>query len=79
MPYRNAKIYSDGSHYIAIPQTNNSNKKKKSPVKGVCEGKVTQALNGKTEKKNRLRRLSLPRNALRDYIKKITARRKSKR
>ena len=51
MPYRNAKIYSDGSHYIAIPQTNNSNKKKKSLVKGVCEGKVTQALNGKTENK----------------------------
>lgn len=51
MPYRNAKIYSDGSHYIAIPQTNNSNKKKKSPVKGVCEGRVTQALNGKTENK----------------------------
>ena len=49
MPYRNAKIYSDGSHYIAIPQTNNSNKK--SPVKEVCEGKVTQALNGKTENK----------------------------
>ena len=77
MPYRNAKIYSDGSHYIAIPQTNNSNKKKKSPVKGVCEGKVTQALNGKTE--NKKSRLSLPRNALRDYIKKITARRKPKR
>ena len=51
MPYRNAKIYSDGSHYIAIPQANNSNKKKKSPVKGVCEGKVTKALNVKTENK----------------------------
>lgn len=79
MPYRNAKIYSDGSHYIAIPQTNNSDKKKKSPVKGVCEGKVTQALNGKTENKKSATKALTPKERFEDYIKKITARKKPKR
>lgn len=40
MPYRNAKIYSDGSHYIAIPQTNNSNKKKKALLKKSARAKL---------------------------------------
>ena len=68
MPYRNAKIYSDGSHYIAIPQTNNSNKKKKSPVKGVCEGKVTQALNGKTENKKSATEALTPKERFERFI-----------
>lgn len=50
MPYRNAKVYNDGSHYIAIPQTNNLTKQKKSPTKTVCTGKELQTETNKTEK-----------------------------
>ena len=50
MPYRNAKIYNDGSHYIAIPQTNNLIKKKKNPTKTVCTGTELQTKTNKTEK-----------------------------
>lgn len=48
MPYRNAKIYNDGSHYIAIPQTNNPTKRKKSPTKTVCTGTELQTKENKT-------------------------------
>ena len=50
MPYRSAKVYNDGSHYIAIPQTDNLIKKKKSPAKTVCTGKKLQTAKNKTEK-----------------------------
>ena len=50
MPYRSAKIYNDGSHYIAIPQTDNSIKKKKNPIKTVCTGTELQTAKNKTEK-----------------------------
>lgn len=50
MPYRSAKIYNDGSHYIAIPQTNNPTKRKKSPIKTVCTGKKLQTATNKTDK-----------------------------
>ncbi len=38
MPYKKAKVYNDGGHYIAIPQT----KRPKRPKKEVCKGKETQ-------------------------------------
>ena len=50
MPYRSAKIYNDGSHYIAIPQTDNPTKRKKSPTKTVCAGTELQTSTNKTEK-----------------------------
>lgn len=50
MPYRSAKVYNDGSHYIAIPQTNNSTKRKKRPTKKVCTGTELQTAKNKTEK-----------------------------
>ena len=50
MPYRSAKVYNDGSHYIAIPQTSNPTKQKKSPIKTVCTGKELQTAKNKTEK-----------------------------
>lgn len=50
MPYRSAKVYNDGSHYIAIPQTNNSTKQKKSPTKTICTGTELQTKTNKTEK-----------------------------
>ena len=50
MPYRSAKIYNDGSHYIAIPQTNNSTKRKKNPTKTVYTGKELQTATNKTDK-----------------------------
>lgn len=50
MPYRSAKVYNDGSHYIAIPQTDNSIKKKKNPIKTVCTGTELQTAKNKTEK-----------------------------
>lgn len=50
MPYRSAKIYNDGSHYIAIPQTNNPTKQKKNPTKKVCTGKKLQTAKNKTDK-----------------------------
>lgn len=77
MPYRSAKIYNDGSHYIAIPQTDNLIKKKKSPTKIVCTGKELQTATNKTEK--RLRRFSLPRKDLRRFTEKTTAKEKPKR
>lgn len=79
MPYRNAKIYSDGSHYIAIPQTNNLNKKKKSPVKGVCDGKVTQALNGKTENKKSATEALTPKERFERLYKENNGKKKPKR
>ena len=50
MTYRSAKIYNDGSHYIAIPQTNNSTKQKKNPIKIACTGKKLQTATNKTDK-----------------------------
>ena len=50
MPYRSAKIYNDGSHYIAIPQTNNPTKRKKNPTKTVCTGTELQTAKNKTDK-----------------------------
>ena len=50
MPYAKAKIYNDGSHYIAIPQTNNSTKRKKSPTKTVCMGMELPTSTNKTDK-----------------------------
>ena len=49
MPYRNAKIYNDGSHYIAIPQTTNPHRRKKSPERTVCTGTEMQTTTDKTE------------------------------
>lgn len=77
MPYRSAKVYNDGSHYIAIPQTNNPTKQKKNPTKKVCTGKKLQTAKNKTEK--RLRRFSLPRKDLRKFTEKTTAKEKPKR
>ena len=50
MPYRSAKVYNDGSHYIAIPQTNNPTKQKKNPTRTVCTGKELQTAKNKTDK-----------------------------
>lgn len=50
MPYRSAKIYNDGSHYIAIPQTNNTTRRKKSPTRTVCTGTELQIAKNKTDK-----------------------------
>lgn len=50
MTYRSAKVYNDGSHYIAIPQTNNSTKQKKRPTKTVCTGTELQTVKNKTDK-----------------------------
>ena len=50
MPYRSAKVYNDGSHYIAIPQTNNPTKQKKNPTKKVCTGTELQTSKNKTDK-----------------------------
>ena len=51
MPYRNAKIYSDGSHYIAIPQTTNPQRRKKRPERTVRTGTEMQTMTDKTETK----------------------------
>lgn len=50
MPYRNAKVYNDGSHFIAIPQTSSPHRRKKSPERTVCTGKELQTHTDKTEK-----------------------------
>lgn len=50
MPYRNAKIYSDGSHYIAIPQATNPQRRKKRPERTVCTGTEMQTAKNKTDK-----------------------------
>ena len=50
MPYRNAKVYNDGSHFIAIPQTSSPHRRKKSPERTVCTGKKLQTRTDKTEK-----------------------------
>ena len=50
MPYRSAKVYNDGSHYIAIPQTNNPTRRKKSPIMTVCTGTELQTATNKTDK-----------------------------
>lgn len=50
MPHRSAKVYNDGSHYIAIPQTNNSTKRKKRQTKTVCTGTELQTATNKTDK-----------------------------
>ena len=50
MPYRSAKVYNDGSHYIAIPQTNNPTKRKKNPTRTVCTGTELQTPKNNTEK-----------------------------
>lgn len=42
MPYRSAKVYNDGSHYIAIPQTDNPTRRKKSPTMTICAGTELQ-------------------------------------
>lgn len=51
MPYRNAKIYNDGSHYIAIPQTTNPHRRKKRPERTVCTGTEMQTTTDKAETK----------------------------
>ena len=50
MPYRNAKVYNDGSHFIAIPQTSSPHRRKKSPERTICTGKELQTHTDKTEK-----------------------------
>ena len=47
MPYGSAKVYNDGSHYIAIPQTTRP-ERKKNPMKKVCSGKGLQTVKNKT-------------------------------
>ena len=47
MPYGSAKVYNDGSHYIAIPQTTRP-ERKKNPMKKVCLGKGLQMVKDKT-------------------------------
>ena len=93
MPYRSAKVYNDGSHYIAIPQTDNLIKKKKNPTKTVSTGKELQTKTNKTDKTateiltpkerfetiKRLRRFSLPRKDLRKFTEKTTAKEKPKK
>lgn len=49
MPYGSAKVYNDGSHYIAIPQTTKP-ERKKTPKKKVCTGKGLQTVKNKTDK-----------------------------
>ena len=49
MPYRSAKVYNDGRHYIAIPQTTRP-ERKKSPTKTVCTGKELQTETNKSDK-----------------------------
>ena len=48
MPYSQAKIYFDGSHYIAIPQTFNPYRRKKNTK---INKQLTQTLTDKTENK----------------------------
>ena len=50
MPFKDAKIYSDGSHYIAIPKTGNPNRRKKDTPQEVCAGQKNQTTD-KTENK----------------------------
>lgn len=50
MPFKDAKIYSDGSHYIAIPKTSNPYRRKKDTPQEVCAGQKNQTTD-KTENK----------------------------
>lgn len=50
MPFKDAKIYSDGSHYIVIPKTSNPYRRKKDTPQEVCTGRENQTTN-KTENK----------------------------
>ena len=50
MPFKDAKIYSDGSHYIAIPRTSNPYRRKKDTPQEVCAGQKNQTTD-KTENK----------------------------
>ena len=59
MPYRNAKVYNDGSHFIAIPQTSSPHRRKKSPERTVCTGKELQTRTDKTEKETAMEALTL--------------------
>ena len=49
MPYRSAKVYNDGSHYIAIPQTDNPTRRKKSPTMTICAGTELQTKTNKAD------------------------------
>ena len=77
MPYRSAKVYNDGSHYIAIPQTNNSTRRKKNPTKTVCTGKELQTATNKTDKT--ATELLTPKEDLRKFTEKTTAKEKPKK
>ena len=50
MPFKDAKIYSDGSHYMAIPKTSNPYRRKKDTPQEVCAGQKNQTTD-KTENK----------------------------
>lgn len=50
MPFKDAKIYSDGSHYIAIPKASNPYRRKKDTPQEVCAGREKQTTD-KTENK----------------------------
>ena len=50
MPFKDAKIYSDGSHYIAIPKTSNPYRRKKDTPQEVCSRQENQTTD-KTENK----------------------------
>lgn len=50
MPFKDAKIYSDGSHYIAIPKASNPYRRKKDTPQEVCAGQKNQTTD-KTENK----------------------------
>ena len=78
MPYRNAKVYNDGSHFIAIPQTSSSAQRKKSPERTVCTGKELQTRTDKTEKETAREALT-PKERFERITKKTTAREKPRR
>lgn len=50
MPFKDAKIYSDGSHYIAIPKASNPYRRKKDTPQEDCAGQKNQTTD-KTENK----------------------------
>lgn len=78
MPYRNAKVYNDGSHFIAIPQTSSPHRRKKSPERTVCTGKELQTHTDKTEKETAREALT-PKEWFGEFTKKTTAREKPRR
>ena len=78
MPYKHAKIYSDGSHYLAIPQSTNPIGKRKRP-KTVCEGKVKQAFNAKTENKKSATETLTPKERFEQIYRENNGKRKAEK